>query len=112
MRRTVLEYKSFDDPFGALVSALRRYSLSGSVLISIEQIFSENKIFQENLLIDDGHSQIRITDIDFDKYPFFKKTFSTIGIPYFYLNKKWYSVDEDPDYAEDLITKMNKEKNV
>ena len=114
MFRNVVEYKTCGDLLGAIKQALRRFTPNGTCLIKVEQINSENKVVEENLLITDGNSAIRITEIPSEDLEKLKTLFNEIAIPYTFQNNKWVSILRDPDYdegvfkqVEDLFNKEN-----
>lgn len=106
MYRTVTEYKTYGDLLGAIKQALRRFTPSGTCLIQIENINSENHIVEQDLLITDGKVAIRITEIAKNDLNKLKTMFNEIAIPYVYQNEKWVSILKDPDYTDGVITEL------
>ena len=90
MYRTVTEYKTYGDLLGAIKQALRRFTPSGTCLIQIENINSENHIVEQDLLITDGKTAIRITEIAENDLNKLKTMFNEIAIPYVYQNAYEY----------------------
>ena len=106
MYRTVTEYKTCGDLLGAIKQALRRFTPSGTCLIQIENISSENRVVEQDLLITDGKTAIRITEISENDLNKLKTMFNEIAIPYVYQNEKWVSILRDPDYTDGVITEL------
>lgn len=106
MYRTVTEYKTYGDLLGAIKQALRRFTPSGTCLIQIENISSENHIVEQDLLITDGKTAIRITEISENDLNKLKTMFNEIATPYVYQNEKWVSILRDPDYTDGVITEL------
>ena len=106
MVRNVTEYKTCGDLMGAIKQALRRFTPSGTCLIQIENIYYENKVSEQDLLITDGINGIRITEIPEDDLNKLKTKFTEIATPYVYKNGKWYSVFADPYYTDGIIEEL------
>lgn len=106
MYRTVTEYKTYGDLLGAIKQALRRFTPSGTCLIQIENINSENHIVEQDLLITDGKAAIRITEIAENDLNKLKTMFNEIATPYVYQNEKWVSILKDPDYTDGVIAEL------
>lgn len=106
MYRTVTEYKTYGDLLGAIKQALRRFTPSGTCLIQIENINSENHVVEQDLLITDGKAAIRITEIAENDLNKLKTMFNEIATPYVYQNEKWVSILKDPDYTDGVIAEL------
>ena len=106
MYRTVTEYKTYGDLLGAIKQALRRFTPNGACLIQIENINSENHVVEQNLVITDGNTAIRITEITESDLVKLKTLFNEIATPYVFVNNKWVSILKDPDYTPGIIDEL------
>ena len=106
MIRNIVEYKTMGDLLGAVKQALRRFTPNGSCLIQIENLNYENKVIEQNLMITDGKTGIRITEIPEEDMSKLKTMFNEIAVPYTYQENKWVSVFKDPDYSKGVMEEL------
>ena len=106
MYKKNIEYKSAGDVLGAIKQSFRRFSIDKLVLVSIEEQYLENELYAKNLVFSNGLYAIRITDIEEYDMNKLSDFFSVIETPCKYLNDKWYFIDEDPMYCEDILKRL------